>query len=202
MYHYAVTKGFVRQEDVGTFQEITSVIGMLPDFKFQVSCHMICLALARCFLTRVQHGYFLVGGIRYQHSWLRMELSDAIIDAYPVAGCSPFIVSGDPNSPWPQLYRESDDFRTIFESLEFMIGLKNVEEAIEKVINGAPSRRRRKTTLADVTLIREKLLPLHQDGGWEKYEKERERIAIELGLSHGQVGTIILHLRNGRYKNP
>jgi hypothetical protein len=201
MYHYAVTKGFVRQEDVGTFQEIASVIDMLPDFKFQVSCHMICLALARCFLTRVQHGYFLVGGTRYQHSWLRMELSDAIIDAYPVAGCSPFIVSGDLNSPWPQLYRESGDFESIFKTLEFLRGLQVVEEAIEKVINGAPGCRHRKTTLADVTLIRERLSPLYKAGKWEKYKKERDRIAIELGLSHGQVGTIILHLRNDRYKN-
>jgi hypothetical protein len=71
----------------------------------QVNCHLLCRCLASE-IPRIiyRDGYFTPG---YEHSWL--ETNDAIIDAYPVAGATPFIVANDPASPWAKLYKVGAD---------------------------------------------------------------------------------------------
>ncbi len=128
MEFYAASKGYIKSADMETFAKIQSVLGAMPDLIFdpeerkwdscknQVTCHLICRALAKHFKASVCDGYFTHG---YQHSWLIAESGSSIIDAYPVAGAASFIVTRDSASPWVKLYVESDELQHKFVTDKF-----------------------------------------------------------------------------------
>lgn len=130
MDFYAAQKGYISKKDLETFNKILEVIRRLPNFTFhipapkerhmpidnEVSCHLLCRALAPWVELKVHDGYF---GGHYQHSWLTTKEGTSLIDAYPVAGGSPFIVAINESpwpSPWPKLYKEDIRVRTSIET--------------------------------------------------------------------------------------
>jgi hypothetical protein len=119
MDFYPFAMGYIPTADMDTFRLIRTVLERMPNIVFgesgpglkgcknQASCHLVCRALAHNFNVTAHDGYFASG---YQHSWLRTPSGMSIIDAYPVAGAVPFIVSADRYSPWPGLYKGIDNF--------------------------------------------------------------------------------------------
>ena len=109
MEFYAAAKGTIKPSDMALFWNIVRIVEHLPDIVFdpkerdwglcknQVTCHLVCRALAAHFPAEYVDGYFTRG---YQHSWLLPNSRSSIIDVYPVAGASPFIVSVPRPSPW------------------------------------------------------------------------------------------------------
>ena len=119
MEFYAAAKGNIKPADMTLFGNVARIVEHLPDIVFdpkerewelcknQVTCHLICRALAAYFPAECVDGYFTKG---YQHSWLVPHSRSSIIDVYPVAGASPFIVSMDWRSPWKKFYLPADTY--------------------------------------------------------------------------------------------
>ena len=143
MKFYAASTGNIQSADMEMFAKIQSVLGAMPDMVFdpkergwdactnQVSCHLVCRALAKHFDASVHDGYFVTG---YQHSWLVPESGSSIIDAYPVAGAVPFIVSRDLASPWGRLYKDSDGLNYMFVTDTFQERLKQTMQAVSETV--------------------------------------------------------------------
>lgn len=143
MEFYAACCGDICQEDMRMFAKISDVIRHLPDIVFdptdrdwrncknQISCHLICRALARHFDVSVHDGYFTPG---YQHSWLETKDGKCIIDAYPVAGVTPFMVLASWPSPWIKLYQRSDKFQEKFHTPGFIARLEKTADVVAETI--------------------------------------------------------------------
>lgn len=143
MQFYAASKGNINPTDIELFGKIQVILVELPDIVFdpserhwdecrnQISCHLICKALARHFKAAVGDGYFVRG---YQHSWLLPASGSSIIDVYPVAGASPFIVANDPASPWHKLYIKSGEFDRKFSTDEFRGRLEHTTKVVGETI--------------------------------------------------------------------
>lgn len=143
MQFYAASEGNIHPADMELFGKIEVILTEMPDMVFdpnerhwdhcrnQISCHLICKALARHVEATVGDGYFIRS---YQHSWLLPASGSSIIDVYPVAGASPFIVANDPASPWPKLYSRSDDLDKKFGTDEFRDRLKQTTKVVGETI--------------------------------------------------------------------
>lgn len=143
MDFYAVASGGIPAADLALFERISAVVHALPNLTFdpadrrigacknQLCCHLICRALASEFPVAVHDGYFTRG---YQHSWLVPRGSQSIIDAYPIAGAAPFIVSGEYCSPWSTLYKPSTVFSGKFEVPEFRQRLEEAKRAVHETV--------------------------------------------------------------------
>ena len=143
MEFYAVYQGILLAEEMLMFEQISKVLRHLPDLIFdpkdrdwedcknQISCHLICRALAKHFDLICCDGYFTPG---YQHSWLKTRSESCIIDAYPVAGGSPFIVAAKWPSPWGKLYRKSNEFQEKFQTPEFAAHLEQTICAVKETV--------------------------------------------------------------------
>ena len=101
MIPYAITSGNITQFHTEIFKRVVSEVENLED---GLDCHEVCRLLAAIIKgIRVVHGKFN----HYDHSWLEIENSRIIIDAYPWAcGSGPFIIDCQTGSPWTVLYRE------------------------------------------------------------------------------------------------
>ncbi len=142
MQFYAVAEGHINLVDIEIFDKISKVLRYLPDLIFdpkeqdwglcknQVTCHLICRALARHFEVSVHDGYFTPG---CQHSWLTTK-GGSIIDVYPIAGAVPFIVASNGFSPWTRLYEESTRFEKTLQTPEFISRLEQTIHAVAEVI--------------------------------------------------------------------
>ena len=143
MQFYAAYQDNICTEDIRIFAMISKVVRRLPDLVFdsndqewkgyanQVSCHLICRALARYFDVSVHDGYFTPG---YQHSWLKTKNGTCVIDVYPVAGVNSFAVTANWPSPWAKLYQESDKFKEKFQTPEFIANLEKTANAVAETI--------------------------------------------------------------------
>ncbi|MEK7116718.1 MAG: hypothetical protein AAB837_00960 [Patescibacteria group bacterium] len=149
MQFYAAYQGNISPEDMQMFAEISEILRCLPDLTFdlddpewrncknQISCHLISRALARHFDVSVCDGYFTPG---CQHSWLKTKGGSSIIDAYPVAGAAPFIVSAKWPSPWAKLYQESTRFQEKFQTPEFASRLEQTVRSVAEIIQQPDSK--------------------------------------------------------------
>lgn len=95
-------------QDLSNAQQFVS---QLPDRCVSMS-EWSCHALVRAFFLVptalrwvVQDGHF--GRYGTEHSWLWYQDQDLIMDVYPVAGCTPFIVEAR-FSPWNGIYLQND----------------------------------------------------------------------------------------------
>jgi hypothetical protein len=143
MEFYAPSKGKILPVDMETFTRVVAVIREMPNIVFdsnehgwgacknQVSCHLICHALAAYFEVSVYDGYFATS---HQHSWLIPLSRSSIIDVYPIAGAVPFIVAADRASPWVRLYRESSDLQPNFVMSEFLDRLEKTKQVMSETI--------------------------------------------------------------------
>ena len=151
MEFYVASRGGIDPADIEMFERIALVVRELPDVIFdprergwdgcknQFSCHLICRALAAHFDVSVRDGYFLKG---YEHSWLvPTSGSGSIIDAYPVAGAVPFIVSTQGFSPWPELYVQSYKLRHRFCEPEFLARLDKTTQMVGETLRHLNSGR-------------------------------------------------------------
>lgn len=141
MEFYAAAEGNVPSGDIEMFNRMVQVIKQMPDLIFdptqrswsksknQITCHLLCRALAAHYDVTVHDGHFYN---HFQHSWLVPKSGACIIDVYPVAGVVPFIVAADPRSPWVMLYKDSDEMQERFIKLEF---LESVELTTQAVAN-------------------------------------------------------------------
>lgn len=139
--------------DMEMFRQISRVVRELPDHLFDpenrgrmkcvndYSCHLVCRGIEAHFKgVRVEDGYFH----RYhQHSWLVSKSGRSIIDAYPVAGAVPFIVSSERASPWSELYRIDTVYSGMFYTNTFRTNvdtmIRLVGETIERPAHSRPS---------------------------------------------------------------
>jgi len=81
------------------------IIEDMPDFEGEVlTCHSVCRALAERFPVEYVDGRF---GEMHDHSWLTEASAPGVImDMYPVAGASSFIVfTQNFLLPWRDLYK-------------------------------------------------------------------------------------------------
>lgn len=143
MQFYAASKGNIHPADMELFGKIQVILIEMPDIVFdpnerhwdncrnQISCHLICKALARHFEATVGDGFFVRG---YQHSWLLPTSGSSIIDVYPVAGAAPFIVANDSASPWSGLYIKSSDLDKKFSTDEFCNRLEQTTRVVGETI--------------------------------------------------------------------
>jgi hypothetical protein len=139
MDFYAAQESIINPADLETFSKVKAILAALPNlvfdpnerdwdsFKNQISCHLICRALAKHVGGSVYDGYFVTS---YQHSWLVPVGGTSIIDAYPVAGAAPFIVANDRASPWSRLYIVSDKLDKNFAEKEFKRRLRITTKAV------------------------------------------------------------------------
>lgn len=141
MEFYAVATGKISEQDFEMFSQISAVMKEMPNLEFnpaererydgcenQMSCHLICRALAEHFEVSVRDGYFFAVG--YEHSWLVTKSGLSIIDAYPVAGAMPFIVAARFPSPWNRVYQESANFKDSFTTPQFIERLKRTSQVV------------------------------------------------------------------------
>lgn len=143
MEFYAASKGNISPADMELFYRIQVILIEMPDIVFdpterdwdhcknQISCHLICRALAQHFDAEVGDGFFVRG---YQHSWLIPASKSSIIDVYPVAGASSFIVANDPASPWTKLYITSDKLDHKFMTRQFRDRLEQTTKVVGEII--------------------------------------------------------------------
>lgn len=139
MEFYAASKGNINPADLELFAKIRSVLEAMPNVVFdptesrwgtcrnQVTCHLLCRALAKCLSAKAHDDHFVT---RYQHTWIVPKSRSSIIDAYPVAGAAPFIVSYDHASPWRHLYERSNTFSAMFTTTEFREQLRQTTQAV------------------------------------------------------------------------
>jgi hypothetical protein len=94
-------------EDYDLFLTMRQIFEALPDLSGEpvVSCHMVTRAFAAHFPVEVVDGHFGRGS---HHSWLVLrDLRPdglVIVDIYPVAGASPFLVYAYWITSWAKLY--------------------------------------------------------------------------------------------------
>lgn len=143
MDYYAASVGSIAPNDMRIFLQIQAVLTAMPNISFglkgpewlgcnnQLSCHLICRALAKFFEVSFHNGYFTKG---CQHSWLIPSSGSSIIDAYPFAGASPFIVARNWPSPWGHLYIESSELDQTFSTNEFRAQLEKTTQIVGDTI--------------------------------------------------------------------
>lgn len=103
----SVTCGHIPEDVLTEFKEVRTFVETMPTIDDEVlTCHSVCKAIA---LLHPNFSYVegSFGGV-YNHSWLTVkEHPNIILDLYPVAGASPFIVyAGISLLPWFSLYKE------------------------------------------------------------------------------------------------
>ncbi len=103
MTPYAISSGSIPPELVECFRIMRNVIENLPDFEGEeLTCHAVCTALAKRYNLTCIDGHFGVGN---EHSWLIDPAHPKVVmDMYPVAGASSFIVFNHWLVPWHALY--------------------------------------------------------------------------------------------------
>ncbi len=101
---YARQTGDISDHHLELFQLVVSLLDNL-DIKLDANCHDVCEVLARL-IPELDHiwGWFFRKG--QHHSWLSIRGTRIVIDAYPIAGALPFIVTleGSIANPWNELY--------------------------------------------------------------------------------------------------
>lgn len=107
MTPYSIAQGYIPQEVFDQFKMMRDFVENLPDIEGEViTCHAICRVLAGKYPDFLEaEGTF---GDIYTHSWLVCRMYPKIIlDMYPVAGASSFIVwTGAFLLPWFRLYKK------------------------------------------------------------------------------------------------
>lgn len=103
----------IPKESLELFQQIQAAITTMkdPDLgwdedgnRIALSCHMLARAAAAVFGLRVCDGYF--SNELYDHSWV-LTPHGQIIDTYPIGAIGgPIMLSSDPLSPLPRLYKK------------------------------------------------------------------------------------------------
>lgn len=103
MIPYCVSSGDIPKQLVELFHTMRTAFENLPDFEGElITCHAVCTAFAEHYNLTCIDGYFDIGG---QHSWLiDPEYPNVILDIYPVAGASSFIIYKHWATIWAKLY--------------------------------------------------------------------------------------------------
>ncbi|NNM83737.1 hypothetical protein HKL94_00750 [Candidatus Parcubacteria bacterium] len=142
----------IPSDDMEMFRRIAKVVQEIPDKLFDpenkhvncinhYSCHLICRGVEAHFKgVRTEDGYF---HRHHQHSWLVSKSGRSIIDVYPVAGATPFIVSTERASPWSELYKINTRYSGMFHTDTFRANVETtirlVGQTIERLAHSRPS---------------------------------------------------------------
>jgi hypothetical protein len=105
MKYAAVANGDITENQLSVFRSVLLQITQNRGLDGIPSCHELCAFLANTYrMLEHRSGYFAQHGV--EHSWLRFKgMPEVVIDAYPVAGAVPFIVTTEGSlNPWRKLY--------------------------------------------------------------------------------------------------
>lgn len=102
MTPYCLVEGFIGWEHAVLCRAAASLVHWYPN---GLTCHEVCERLAKE-LPGVAHVRGKFNG--YDHSWLTIDGTQLVIDAYPWAcGSGPILVDCQTGSPWATLYRDA-----------------------------------------------------------------------------------------------
>lgn len=105
MIPYALAEGFLKPEHLALRDRVAELVNKSAG----KTCHEVCAEVAAA-VPGLRH---VRGRFNYfDHSWLEIEGTRAIIDAYPWAcGSGPILLDAQTGSPWASLYQKREEFR-------------------------------------------------------------------------------------------
>lgn len=99
MTPYAIAVGDIKPRHIALLEQVKSVVESLAD---GLTCHEVCAEVVWQLSGLVWMEGKFAG---FDHSWLEVSNERVIIDAYPWASHTPFLVVNQTGSPWAVLYR-------------------------------------------------------------------------------------------------